>query len=238
MITLYAFGPAFGLPDPSPFVMKADILLKMSGVKYTIDNKTFFKKAPKGQLPYIEDDGKFIADSTFIRWHLEQKYQYDFDAHLSAQEKGIAWAVEKLLEDNLAWVIMDIRWLHKENFIRGSAIFFNQVPWLIRGLTKKIILRQFAKKIKSHGMGLHSQQEILAIATKGIDAIAAILGEKPYLMGDVPCGADASCFAFIEGLLCPHFDTPVRAVIEQYPNLLAYTKRLREKYYPEFYIKN
>ena len=29
MITLYAFGPQFGLPDPSPFVTKADVLLKM-----------------------------------------------------------------------------------------------------------------------------------------------------------------------------------------------------------------
>jgi hypothetical protein len=28
MITLYAFGPAFGLPDPSPFVTKAEVLLK------------------------------------------------------------------------------------------------------------------------------------------------------------------------------------------------------------------
>ena len=29
MITLESFGPAFGLPDPSPFVTKAEMLLKM-----------------------------------------------------------------------------------------------------------------------------------------------------------------------------------------------------------------
>jgi len=32
MITLYSFGPAFGLPDPSPFVTKAATLLKMAGL--------------------------------------------------------------------------------------------------------------------------------------------------------------------------------------------------------------
>ena len=31
MITLYTFGPKFGLPDPSPFCMKALVLLKMAG---------------------------------------------------------------------------------------------------------------------------------------------------------------------------------------------------------------
>jgi len=30
MITLYTFGADFGLPDASPFVMKAELLLKMA----------------------------------------------------------------------------------------------------------------------------------------------------------------------------------------------------------------
>ncbi len=34
MITLCTSGPMFGLPHPSPFVIKADVLLKMSGVEY------------------------------------------------------------------------------------------------------------------------------------------------------------------------------------------------------------
>lgn len=233
MITLYTFGPAFGLPDPSPFVVKADVLLKMSGIDYSIDNTVIFKKSPKGKLPYIEDNGRFIGDSTFIRWHLEQKYHFDFDKHLSAQAKGIAWSVERLLEDNLYWMLVGIRWCDDANFARGPAIFFSKVPWLIRGLVKKIMRRQVAKSMKVHGVGLHSQQDILAIATKNIEAIAVILGDKPYLMGDAPCGADATCFAFIDGLLCPHFETPIRTVIEKHANLVNYAKRLRTQYYPE-----
>jgi hypothetical protein len=72
MITLHTFGPAFGLPDPSPFVTKLDILLKMSGQPYKAEIGGL-RRAPKGKLPYIVDDGVTIADSTFIRWHLEKK---------------------------------------------------------------------------------------------------------------------------------------------------------------------
>src|SRR5205823_1488916 len=78
MITLYTFGPAFGLPDPSPFVTKAEILLKMAALPYRTDS-TGFRKAPKGKLPYIDDDGERVADSTFIRLHIEKKYGFDFD---------------------------------------------------------------------------------------------------------------------------------------------------------------
>lgn len=72
MITLYGFGPAFGLPDPSPFVIKVEALLKMAGLAFRTDT-TGFRKAPKRKLPYIDDDGTLIADSTFIRWHIEKK---------------------------------------------------------------------------------------------------------------------------------------------------------------------
>ena len=59
MITLYTFGPMFGLPDPSPFVTKAEVLLKMAKLAYRTDSGGF-AKAPKGKLPYIDDDGPIV----------------------------------------------------------------------------------------------------------------------------------------------------------------------------------
>ncbi|PRC92825.1 glutathione S-transferase family protein [Solimicrobium silvestre] len=232
MITLHTFGSSFGLPDASPFVMKAELLLKMSGLAYQTDSTTGFKNAPKGKLPSIRDGDALIADSTLIRWHLEHKYQIDFDKNLSAQEKGIAWAVEKLLEDNLYWALLDARWVNDANFKRGPAQFFKAVPLPMRGLVKAMVRRQIAKNLKAHGLGRHTQQEILAIASKNIEAVASILGDKPYLMGEHPSGADATCAAFIWGALCPYFETPIRAAAEKHPNLVAYVERMRAQYYP------
>ncbi len=44
---------------------------------------------PKGKLPYIDDQGVILSDSTFIRWHLEKKYAIDFDTGLSSQQRGV-----------------------------------------------------------------------------------------------------------------------------------------------------
>jgi hypothetical protein len=46
MITLYTFGPMFGLIDANPFVSKAHMLLKLAKLLYQTDT-TGFNKAPK-----------------------------------------------------------------------------------------------------------------------------------------------------------------------------------------------
>ena len=48
MITLYTFGPAFGLPDPSPFVMKAQMLLKIAKAGLPGEHQGILPR-PKGQ---------------------------------------------------------------------------------------------------------------------------------------------------------------------------------------------
>jgi glutathione S-transferase len=232
MITLYAFGPNFGLPDPSPFVTKAEVLLKMSKLPYEIDLKGF-RKAPKGKLPYIKDDGEVIADSTFIRRHLEKKHKIDFDRGLSAEQKAIAWAFEKLAEDHLYWAIVDARWNIDANFEKGPRVFFNSIPAPVRAPIVAFIRRQVRKNLHGHGMGRHSRAEIEALGQQGIDAIASYLGQKSFFMGAEPTGVDATMFAFVAGALCPQFDTPIRAAAERHENLKRYVGRMTARYYPE-----
>ncbi|MGB5086844.1 MAG: Tom37 metaxin N-terminal-like domain-containing protein, partial [Methylocystis silviterrae] len=116
-ITLYCFRPVAGLPDASPFVTKAMVLLKMAGLDY-VEDRSGFSKAPKGKQPYINDDGETVADSTFIRFHIEKKYGVDFDAQLSDAQKAVGWCVEKMCEEHLYWVIVHTRWMDDGNFER------------------------------------------------------------------------------------------------------------------------
>jgi glutathione S-transferase len=117
MITLYTFGPYFGLPDGSPFVIKAMLLLKFTGLEYSED-RGGYGKAPKGKLPYINDDGLIVADSTFVRFHIEKKYGFDFDAGLAPEQRAVAWATEKMCEEHLYFALVATRWCNDANFAK------------------------------------------------------------------------------------------------------------------------
>lgn len=230
MIKLYAFGPAFGLPDPSPFVMKGELLLKMAKLPYEIDTHGF-NRAPKGKLPYINDDGTVVADSFLIRTHLEQRHGIDFDGGYDARSRATAWAVEKMLEEHLYFALVHERWMKDENFKRGPAHFFNRVPAIVRPLIKRMVRGHVRKTLHGQGIGRHSEAELVAMACRDLDALSALIGERSCLLGEQPCGADATVLAFIAATLCEQFDTPVRTHAEKLPNLVAYRDRWMAHYY-------
>lgn len=231
MITLYSFGPYFGLPDPSPFVMKAEMLLKLSGLKYEV-KVGGFGKAPKGKLPYIREGERVIADSTLIRLYLEQQHSIDFDKALSAHDRGVGWAVDKMLEDHLYWVMVYWRWLDAENFERGPKAFFKRAPAVIRPVVIWYVLRSLRNTLHRHGIGRHTEAEMTGMAARAIDSLAQILGDNRYFLGDAPCGADATVFAFVACTLTPHFSSPVRDKMQSLTNLVAYRDRMMKEFFP------
>lgn len=232
MITLQSFGPGFGLPDPSPFVTKAEVLLKMAGLPYAVEIGSL-SKAPKSKLPYIIDDGEAIGDSTFIRWHLEKKYNIDFDRGLSAEQRAVAWAFERMLEEHLYWAVVHARWMDDVNFDKGPRTFFRKIPAPIRPFLVPMIRRQIRRALYAQGMGRHAPEEIVALGTRSIDATAELLGPRPCMMGSEPTGLDATAFAFVAGALCPLFETPLRRAAERHDNLRHYVGRMTVRFYPD-----
>ena len=126
-LTLFVTRAGFGLPDVSPFVLKTEVQLQMAGLAYERVSAVP-PQAPKGKLPYIDDHGAVVSDSTFIRAHIERTYGLDLDAGLDAPQRAQAWAIERLLEDHLYFAMVWFRWIDPDNFARGPAQFANDAP--------------------------------------------------------------------------------------------------------------
>src|SRR5207245_8061493 len=73
-----------------------------------------------------------IADSTFIRAHIEGKYNFDFDAPLNLQQRAQAWAFERMIEHHVYWALVGARWVDAENFAKGPTHFFDGAPEHLR----------------------------------------------------------------------------------------------------------
>lgn len=233
MLELYVFGPYFGLPDGSPFCIKALTLLKMSGLAF-VENRMKFGEAPKGKAPYFKDNGKLIADSHFIQRELETEHGVDFSGRYSVERLATGWAVARMMEEHFYFLSMNIRWLRDENFRKGPYQFFAAIPAPIRPLIARMVRKKVAKTHHLQGLGRHSAEERLQLAMGDLEAVEMLLSKNRFLLGDKPCGADATTFAFILAAECPHFKSEIGDYIRTRPVLMNYLDQMRGRYFPEF----
>lgn len=226
---LLVFQSGGGLPSVSPFSTKAMILMEMAGLDYEmrVGNPT---KGPKKKLPVLIDGSETIADSGFIRRHLEARYGVDFDEGLSDVERSQAVAFSALAEDRLYFAGLAERWLYPENREGLRAMIREIVPTLIAAPLTAMIVRSTRKDLHGQGHGRHTREEGLAIGKEAIDAFAAQLEQKPFLMGDDPSGVDASVYPMLTGNLSTSFTSKLSAFVEAHPNLMAYAKRMQERF--------
>ncbi|NMD06482.1 MAG: glutathione S-transferase family protein [Phyllobacteriaceae bacterium] len=235
MLKLNVFGPYFGLPDGSPFCIKALMLLKMSGLPFEAV-KMSFSKAPKGKAPYLDDNGTIIADSHFIMRHLEQAHGINFSGGHSPEKLAQGWAIARMLEEHLYFLSMNVRWLEDDNFWKGPYQFFADLPAVIRPLVGRIIRGKIRKAQHLQGLGRHTAAERLALAIGDIDAVEALLGKNTYILGETVSAADASVTGFLWAAECSHFRSAIGDHIRGRPLLMSYLTRMRDTYFAGFHI--
>ncbi len=233
MITLFGGGPKFGLPEFSPFVTKTEVQLEMLGLAY-VKELARPDQGPKGQIPFLDDDGTRVADSYFIRVYLEEKLGKDLDAHLDARQRAEAWVLERMLEDHLAPALRYMRWLLPENFAKGPAHLVDGAPEALRPKLREDILGRVRDGLRAVGVARHSEGEVTGMGERSLSALSVFLGDKPYLFGEKAAGVDATAFAMVAGILTPFFESPLREKALGHANLVAYAGRMMKRFYPEY----
>jgi glutathione S-transferase len=234
-IKVYKFGPQFGLPDASPFVMKVETYLRLTDQKYeTITGDV--RKAPRKQLPFVEIDGKRLPDSTAIVDTLEAARSGKLDARLDAKQRAVGQAFKSMLEEHLYFCILYMRWATDE----GWAVFEPSlremlgtmgVPGLLRGMVAGQARKYTVQRASIQGVGRQPRADVVGAATRILDSLAVQLGDGPFFFGDEPTTYDATAYAFAAGALCKAFDNEVRKHAATKENLVAYEARIKERYW-------
>ncbi|MAC48009.1 MAG: glutathione S-transferase [Oceanospirillum sp.] len=234
MITLFAFGARFGVQDLSPFVLKVDAYMRMTGIPFQVKSGFHnLKTAPKGKLPYIQDDEQLIADSTLIIQHLKQHHNANLDADLSEAEQATANLVIRALDDSFYWCLVYARWLREGSWQIVKPAFFKKMPFPLRYIAPYVARRRIRQACHNQGISRHSDAEILAMARQVLQDLSVLLGNKDYFFGDKPSTLDATVFGFLAQIIISELKTAVTPIAQEFPNLVSFCQRVQEQYYSE-----
>jgi len=209
-LTLIQYPRAMGVMNASPFCMKVELFLKLAGLPYTVDDKTPPFKAPKRKLPALRDGDALVADSEAIVAHLQRQYAAQLPAALRVPESGPQLALRRLLEEDLYFAMLWLRWIDDTGFALTGKAFFSFLPGPLGPWVAALVRRKMRRDLVGQGMGRHTPEEIAARACADLDAVAAMLGEQAFFAGAAPGAIDCCAYAFLAGILFVPLETAVK----------------------------
>lgn len=233
MIQLHKFNSQWGLFDPSPFCMKAAILLQMSGQDYATIIERDPGKAPRQKLPFIDDGDKTIPDTSLIRSHLEDTYGTDFNAGLDAAARASSLFLSKAIDEYGYWMNVRVRWDTNENWEDFYQALFAKVPAPMRGVIAKKSRKIAAANLHGQGIGRFSDDEFAQLAQDLLSAVEAQLSDHTYAFADTPTAADASLYPFLMSAAVPSFINPARDIILKSARLKTYCNAMSAQFFPD-----
>jgi glutathione S-transferase len=226
-VTLVLFPPIWGR-NISPFGLKLEAWLKLADIPYDVRTSTNLRKAPKGKLPYIIDDGRLIGDSTLIIEHLKATRGIDPDAGLSPRELAEATALQRMFEEHLYFAITYSRWIDEEGWPLTSDAFFGHLVQPLRSLGQTYFRERVRRMLHMQGLGRHHQEEIYAMARADLEAAAAYLGDKPFFMGERITSIDAVAYGILANILLVPIDTELKRIGQSLPPLASWCEAMEQ----------
>jgi glutathione S-transferase len=224
MITLYCYPGLYGLPDNNPFGLKIDAFLRLHDISFTVKNILNLDKAPRGQLPYIEHNGRIISDSNCIIAYLTEKFKLA-KMPLNTNEQLLTYLMSAMLDNHLYWVMSFSRWQDSDYYPHFKQAFLEHC---------KDVTASFLDEAKSYnenryhcqGIGRYDKQAVYQQGCDDLKQIYLQLGSKPYLFGKTPNEIDTTCFGYLANIYFYPIETPLKQFIDEHVELTQYVKRL------------
>jgi glutathione S-transferase len=231
-IKLFQFPRMFAIPNLSPFCCKLETWLRIAQVPYEVVDTPDPRKGPKGKLPFIEDGGVRIADTSIIVDHLKKTRGVDPDAGLDSSQRAIALLVQRTLEEHYAFVLAYTHLVRPAGW-RHTRARFDGLPAIVRPLVVRMVQGKIKKLLWAQGILRHSDEEIVEAALRDWRAVLAVMSDGPFFFGENPTGIDAIIFGTLATSVLTPIESPVREFLRSQPACVAYAERMRARFFPE-----
>jgi glutathione S-transferase len=224
MLTLYSYPKLFGVADNNGYGLKVFAFLKLAGIAFTHEHVFDASAAPRGQLPYIVDDGDIVGDSEAIVAHVVARYRLGIDAALTPAQRTTNLLVTRTLDD-LYWVMSYSRWKDERFYPAFRDAFMAQHSQVdAAGLDKA---RDYnAQRYFFQGIGRYPPEQAYARGIADLRALADLIPAGGYLHGARPTSIDAGIYGFIANIHFYPIATPLKAAVTAHPNLVRHCEAI------------
>ncbi|KAI6217448.1 hypothetical protein M3Y99_01766400 [Aphelenchoides fujianensis] len=217
-VYLIQFPRAGSVPSISPFCLKLETWLRIAQIEYqNVDNQFKFTSRKK-QVPFVELNGRQVADTNFIVSELSRIFDVDIDEHLSERDMADFRAYQSLVEDSL-FLHHNLSFLATEDGVIGHFEGFRKLIFRTYGIAK--LKRSYKNKHRGH-----SASEVEMITKKNLKALSIFLGSKPWTRRS-------------SVHMCMFFYAPCNKDIHMYlesecRNLVDYLRNVKDIYWPDW----
>jgi glutathione S-transferase len=233
-IILWQAAQVWGLPNSSPFCMKVETWLRMSGLPYEAHSIAGPPKSKTGKIPYIvRPDGSVLSDSTTIIETLAREHGVDLDKHLTPRQRAESVLLQRTFEEHLYFLVLHERWVDDAGWSVCSRDYFLKMPAPLRMVLPPIIRRQIKRDARGQGLSRLSDAQRLQRGRRDIESIATFLGDQEFFFGR-PSTIDAVAHGFFANCLRAPVDGPVASEVKKFDNLAAHDKRMTERYWKDW----
>ena len=226
MLTLYSYPELFGVADNNGYGLKVFAFLRLAGVSFRHEHIFDASAAPRGQLPYIIDDGETVGDSESIIAHVTSKYGVTLDAGLTAAQRDQNLLITRMLDD-LYWVMSYSRWKDERYWPAFRDALMREHPSLTEaGLLKA---REFNfQRYHYQGIGRYAPDAAYARGLADLAVLSRAITAGGYVHGPKPTSIDAGIYGFIANIWFFAIDTPLKAYVASQPNLVRLCEAIHE----------
>jgi Glutathione S-transferase N-terminal domain len=202
MITLYSYPTLFGVADNNGYGLKVFAFLRLVGLPFVHEHIFDASAAPRGQLPYMVDDGETIGDSETILAHLIGKYSLGIGAALGQRERDLSLLITRMLDD-LYWVMSYSRWKDERYWPSFRDALMREHPSLTEdGLLKA---REFNfQRYHFQGIGRYAPEAAYARGLADLKVLADLVPADAYVHGRAPTSVDAGLRLHRQHLVLRH----------------------------------
>jgi glutathione S-transferase len=195
MVVLHQF-------EISPFCDKVRRVLHLKRVAYEVreipPSQTLLRLRrlnPAAKLPVLEHDGEVVADSTDIVKYLERVWPEPRVIPVGPRDAAFAHLLEDWADESLYFYEATMRFTWSDNADKWVPILAREEIAPLRALSRSLVPTLVGRTVRAQGIGRKSRARVLDDVQRHVDALAALLGESDWLVGNSISIADLSVFA-------------------------------------------